>query len=72
MLVGMSVTWLYSRDNDREYVCGHNSLVWRRVGKSIPSFVGGELSFLKQGSLLVGLSGGVMKEFRCYEAKRVK
>ena len=39
------------------------------MGKSIPSFVGGELSFLKQGSLLVGLSGGVMKEFRCYEAK---
>ena len=28
-------------------------------GKSIHSFVGGELSFLKLGSVLVGLSGGV-------------
>ena len=27
--------------------------------KSIRSFVGGELSFLKLGSILVGLSGGV-------------
>ena len=29
------------------------------MGKSIHSVVGGELSFLKLGSLLAGLSGGV-------------
>ena len=29
------------------------------MGKSIRSFVGGELSFLKLVSVLVGLSGGV-------------
>ena len=61
MLAGMCVTWLHSRGNDREYVCGHNSLAWRCAGKSIRSFVGGELSFLKLGSVLVGLSGGVSK-----------
>ena len=30
------------------------------MGKTIHSFVGGELSFLKLGSVLVGLSGGVV------------
>ena len=29
------------------------------MGKSIHSFVGGELSFLELGSVLVGLSGDV-------------
>ena len=38
-----------------------NITPWPRVEqeKSVPSFVGGELSFLKLGSVLVGLSGGV-------------
>ena len=31
------------------------------MGKSICSFVGSELSFLKLVSVLVGLSGGVLK-----------
>ena len=31
-----------------------------KQGKGIPSFVGGEFSFLKLGSVLVGLSGGVL------------
>ena len=30
------------------------------VGKSIHSFVGSELSFLKLGSVLVGLCGGML------------
>ena len=64
MLVGKCVTWLHSRGNDREQVCGHNSLAWRLVGKCIPSFVGGELSLLKLGSILVGLSGGVSNFFQ--------
>ena len=33
------------------------------MGKSIRSFVGGELNFLKLGSVLVGLSGGVSNFF---------
>ena len=32
-------------------------------GKSTNSFVGGELSFVKLGSVLVGLSGGVSNLF---------
>ena len=55
----MCVTWLHSKGNDREQVCGHNSLAWRLAGKSVHSFVGSELSLLKLGSVLVGLSGGV-------------
>ena len=28
MLVGMCVTWIHSRGNNREQVCGYNSLAW--------------------------------------------
>ena len=34
-----------------------------RLGKSIPSFAGGELSFLKLGSVLVGLSARGVSNF---------
>ena len=51
MLAGMCVTWLHSRDNDITPWPGSE---WE---KSIHSFVGGELSFQKLGSVLVGLSG---------------
>ena len=70
MLARVFVTWLHSRA-----VTGSTFLAitpWPRVasfpgarlglevsGKSISSFVRGELSFLKLGSDLVGLSGGV-------------
>ena len=60
--VEMCVTWLHSRGNDREYrlvditPCPGGE---REKGKSKPSFVGGELRFLKPASVLVGLTGGV-------------
>jgi len=58
MLAGMCASWLHSRGNDREWVCGHNSPTYMEVSrKKHTSFVGGELSFLKLGSVLVGLRG---------------
>ena len=41
---------------DRKYVCSHSSLAWMSAGKSMHSFVGVELSFLKLGSILVSFS----------------
>ena len=42
------------------------------MGKSIHSFVGGELSFLKLGSVLVGLSGGVCANFILAEGLKIE
>ena len=39
------------------------------MGKSIGSFVGGELSFPKLGSVLVGFTGGVLNFFKANIAK---
>ena len=54
MLAGICTTRLHSSSDDREIICGHNSLPRGELEKAwLPSFVGGEFSFLELDSALV-------------------